>query len=576
MKLVRNTLLVAMALVLGTGIGLAADKAKAAAKLKAAVAAGNSDQVNEACVELIQVGGKEALNVVIDEMPKANDTVYWQLCGGASGFQDEPALTELAKIICKGGARAGMGKDLLFGLKNNQSAPVANAVGYVLKNGAYDLQLSAVDQLGQMRSVDSITALVEAYKKEGLKGDPELRHRIINALKSLTDETFEDPGDWAKYWDNQKSKGVPERKAAAGGAAGGTTEKPRDKEFGNTVEKMPPKRVIVLACTGDEPGDEKAEPHDFDYDQMQTILNQFKIPHMVVKRKSFEKDPQKYLKECYALLINCHQINKQCVCPNCKPGGDLQNRLMHCTGCNVHDERSYALKKEALDAIKVWVEEQGGFLYTEDWGLVETLAKLWPEKVGCGSGDKPKLVRKQKEDKSGWYAHIPCKLVPAKGNTSHPLMRGVWERPHKDGEVTKPEPGAPGVTVEKSPAKALEHMWTVDDESPAIDIKDPNTVIPLLEAPELVKIGDGFSQVVAITFRTGNAKPEPKKQATGPGGDQGKVAGTGEWASNAKGGRVLHTMSHFGHQGGGTDDGQCLFNLIINFLLEAAKRHDMK
>jgi hypothetical protein len=32
-------------------------------------------------------------------------------------------------------------------------------------------------------------------------------------------------------------------------------------------------------------------------------------------------------------------------------------------------------------------------------------------------------------------------------------------------------------------------------------------------------------------------------------------------------------MSHFGHQGGGTDDGQCLFNLIINFLLEAAKRH---
>lgn len=585
MKLARTALLLSVSLVLGGVVAQAADKAKATAKLQAAVVAGNSDQVNEACVELIQVGGKDGLKPILDVIPKANDTIYWQLCGGASGFTDEPALMELAKFIVSnqdGGAKGGLSRDLLFALKNNSANPVAKAVGEVLKKGKYDLQLVAIDHLAQVRSGDGIDAIVETYKKEGVKGDPELRKRMIAALRNLTGETFEDVVDWVKYWDGQKSKGVPERKAPAGGAgggpgaAGGTTEKPRDKEFGGTVEKLPPKRVIVLAATGDEAGDEKPELHDFDYDHMQVILTQFKIPHMVVKRKTFEKEPQKYLKDCYALLINCHQINKQCVCPDCKPGGDKTNRMNQCTGCSKHDERSYRLKKDALDAIKNWVENEGGFLYTEDWGLVETTQILWPEKVTCGDGaGKPKLVRKQKEDKTGWYEHIPCKLVPAKGKTSHPLMRGVWESPKKEAPKADPA-AAPGGTVSKenSPAKPLEHMWTVDDESPAIDIKDPENVIPLLEAPELVKIGDGYSQVVAITFRTGKAKPQPKKQATGPGGDGGTVKGTGEWATNSAGGRVLHTMSHFGHQGGGTDDGQCLFNLIVNFLLEAAKRHE--
>jgi hypothetical protein len=591
MKLARNALLVTFALVAGIATtAVAADKGKAEAKLKAALGAQDAEKVREACDELIDVGGKDALNVILNVIasPQLPDQLYWQLIGGASGFHDEPALMELAKQVVAHqndkGARGSLSRDLLFGLQNNNAPERAKAVGSILKTGIYDLQLLAVDQLAQLRSVDSVDALVECYKKEGTKGDPELRHRLINALKTLTDQTFQDPADWAKYWEGQRAQGVPAPKAAGGGGgSGGTMEKPRDKEFGGTVEKMPPKHVIVLANVGDAPGDEKPEQDDIDYDTMQTVLTQFKIPHIVVKRKTFEADPGKFLKDAYAVLINCHQMNEHCVCPNCKPPeGDLTNRMMHCNHkCNVHKNVTYALKQDTLNAIKDWVENQGGFLYTEDWGLVETVQKLWPDKVECGStgsGEKKtlKLVRKQKEDKSGWYPHIPCKLVPAKGNTSHPLMRGVWEKPKKAEAPKKEEPGEAGGTRarENSPAKPLEHMWTVDDESPAIDIKDPNSVIALLEAPDLVKIGDGFSQVVAVTFRAGKAKPQPKKQATGPDSDEGKVKGTGEWATNSAGGRVLHTMSHYGHQGGGTDDGQCLFNLIVNFLLEAAKRHD--
>ncbi|HZV03315.1 MAG TPA: hypothetical protein VFF73_41810 [Planctomycetota bacterium] len=596
------------ALVLSTGLAFtlgvfavadAADKAKAEAKLKQAVQAGEAAKITEAVDELIEVGGKDALTVVLKLAEAWNKSggdngIYYQLCNGAAGFTDEPALLELAKYIVQqqdSSTNKSLSRDLLFGLQNNQSGNRAKAFGYVLNNkGKYDLQLMCVDQLAQMRNVDAIDALVTCIKNEGNKGDPELRHRVLAGLQALTEETFTEPADWVKYWEGQKSKGVPERKKNEAGA-GGTTDraKPRDKEFGGTIEKQPTKRVIVLAAVGDvppgEPGEDKAEINDYDYDSMQNVLTQYKIPHTVVKRKAFAANPEKYLKDCYALLINCHQINKQCVCPDCQPPeGDLTNRLMHCNHkCNKHDEKSYRLPKDAVMAIKRWVEEQGGFLYTEDWGLVETLMVAWPDKVTCGVEDKWHLVRKQKEDKSGWMPHIPCKLVPAKGQTSHPLMRGVWEKPHKDEPVKKDEPKGNGGTVEKDnhPAQPLEHMWTVDDESPAVEIKDPASVIPLLEAPDLLKIkmkpddanSEGFSQIVAITFRTGNAKPEPKKQATGPGGDEGKVKGTGEWASNSAGGRVLHTMSHFGHQGGGTDDGQCLFNLIVNFLLEAAKRH---
>src|SRR5207302_347857 len=172
------------------------------------------------------------------------------------------------------------------------------------------------------------------------------------------------------------------------------------------------------------------------------------------------------------------------------------------------------------DAVKKWVEQDGGYLYTEDWGLVETIQKLWPDKVTTGNGaDKPHLVRKR-DDKNAVIPHIPCKLTPGSGETSHPLMRGVWQKDRSDAPP-KADPNEGGGTREASPAKPLEHMWSVDDESPAIDVKDKQTVHSLLESPDLIKIGEGFSQVVAITFRAGSAPPPKNRTATGPGGSGG-------------------------------------------------------
>jgi len=93
------------------------------------------------------------------------------------------------------------------------------------------------------------------------------------------------------------------------------------------LKKQQPKHVIVLAS---ESPQSKPETNDTDYDKMQDVLAQHNFPHQVVKRADFAKDPDHYLKDCYALLINCHQINAMCVCPTCTSGaamGSLNNRL---------------------------------------------------------------------------------------------------------------------------------------------------------------------------------------------------------------------------------------------------------
>jgi hypothetical protein len=585
----------AVALVAGSAFG--ADQRKAEKTLKDALAAGNAEGVQNGCDELLECNTREALLVVLSSLPKAEGSIYWQLVGAASGFKNRGALEELGKFILsnQGSAKGQLPRDLLFGLQNNGSQDVAVALAIVLEKGKYDLQLMAADQLAQVRSTESIDALIAGLKREE-KGDPELRRRIEGALQHVTGQSLGDVANWDGWWKKQRSSGAPTPAVSEGGGGAGAT-KTRDDEFKQVVEKADPKHIVVLAAYGEPPG-EKAEPQDSDYDRMQGVLSDLKIPHIVVKRKCFEDDPEKYLKDCWALLINCHQINTFCICPKCHPGGDKNNRLMHCTGCNEHQNVSYKLKSETLDHIKRWTEA-GGYLYTEDWGIVETTGVLWPEKIGSGQVEankdtgkselKPRLIRKAGANQGGYEEHVIVKLTPSKGSTSHPLMRGVWQRPKK--ETFKPKPmdddtdgsdagenkpaGGPGagqtVSREDSPAKPLAHVWQVDDESPAIEVKDKTSVIVLLESAEVGGLADG-NTAVAVTFRTGSGAPAPKRTATGPGSD-GAARGTGEWSQNSRAGRVLHTLSHFGHQSQ-SEDGQALYNLLVNFLLEANKHHE--
>jgi len=566
------------------GAALAADREKAEKSLKDALAQKNADGVQQACDALIEAGGEKSLDAVLALIAKAEGSFYWQLVGGASGFKDRPALEELGKQILarQGDSRTSVARDLLFGLQNNASEHVAVPLGSLLEKGRYDLQLMAADQLAASRTVDAVDALVAGLRREE-KGDPELRHRILASLVAIVGEDQGDMANWEGWWKSQRPNGVPARKTGIGV----TGERPRLKEWGETVARLTSNRVVVLAAKGEGPDPSEPGIHwDYDFDHMQEVLLRNKIPHRVVARKHFEDDPEKYLKEAWVVLSNCHQINEFCACTKCKAGAGGGNRLGGpCQGCNTHIPRCYRLKRPTIERLKSWVENEGGYLYTEDWGLIEITGALWPDLVVSGAASKPRLIRKKTADGKGFEPHSIVGLTPSPGRTSHPLMRGVWQRADEeqakreekerekakekekqkemDGDKPKDGDGQTGARATPtppppSPARKIEHRWRVDDESPAIEVKDTTNVIPLLESEELGKIDDGFP-VVAVTFRLGGAQRPA-----------GASRGTGEWATGG-GGRVLHTLSHFGHQST-SEDGRALENLIVNFLLEAEKR----
>ncbi|MBI3724417.1 hypothetical protein HY251_10755 [bacterium] len=569
-----GAVMVAASLVLG------ADRAAATKALNEGIASHDGQKIKKACEELIQAGGKESFDILIKLAEKTEDReVYYQVSGAATGFEGSAELEELGNYIIghqKDKAGLALSRDLLFRLQNNPSNYVAVPLAKILKDGVYDLQLVAVDQLAKCRSADAVDALIEGLKRED-KGDPQLKARLTSALVSIAGQDKGDIANWEGWWKEQKPKGVPE---ATNSAAGGTTG-PRDLERGTTITKQKKKNVIVLAAFSPE---SKPEYNDFDYDSVQDILQKHEYPHKVVKRADFEKNPDKYLIDAYALLINCHYVIKCCRCPDCtnKDGPMSNRRFTICNPqCPKHDWGSYALSKATLEKIKKWVEE-GGFLYTEDWGLVESTGQLWPDKISMMPGPgldpqtrestKAATTIRQKIPGGGWIPRFAIRISPGKGNTTHPLMRGVWDLP-------KPAPKPPGddpnagktTTREESPAEELKRKWDIEDDSPIIEIHDHDHVYVLIESEdldrdELAKLVRG-NIAVAVTFRVGPTQ-ERKVTVTGA-----QSRATGEWSVASKGGRVLHTVSHYGHQNS-KEDGDALDNLLLNFLMEAQKHHE--
>jgi hypothetical protein len=167
--------------------------------------------------------------------------------------------------------------------------------------------------------------------------------------------------------------------------------------------------------------------------------------------------------------------------------------------------------------------------------------------------------------------------------TSHPLMRGVFARPRPQateddapesdgGTVTLPPAGSGG---SESSAAPPSHNWKVDDESPAIYVKNPREITVLLESQELATVAE-VEEAVAITFRTGSggaAARKPARPTTGGGAGAGKSRGRGEFAERLRGGRVLHCLSHFGKQQHSREDTFVLQNLILNFIMESDEQH---
>jgi hypothetical protein len=278
------------------------------------------------------------------------------------------------------------------------------------------------------------------------------------------------------------------------------------------------------------------------------------VPHIVVRREDFADYD---LSEAGIVLINCAQYHEFCICPTCIPGGDKNNRLYKCTGCNKHIKFSAKLTEPEVKKLANFARS-GGFLFCEDWVVQELLERAFPDIVSAGLKLKDHSVD----------------VVPGRGMGSHPYLRGIFTPKPIDATYAALTSGATqaedddewdferltrrtvvlGEDGLEIGAVKVKHTWTIDDESYALKIQDSRRVVPLLTSGTLQKIANGDG-AVALAFRAGSgaAGSVPPGQARVPRGTPGVV---------------VMVLSHFGKQASREDE-FTIQNLLLNVLIDA-------
>ena len=231
------------------------------------------------------------------------------------------------------------------------------------------------------------------------------------------------------------------------------------------------------------------------------------------------------------------------------------------------------MSDSAVQKLKKYVE-RGGYLFTEDWGLVDILPRAWPQLVGPGP----------------YLPEAEVDVAPARGSTTHPMLRGVFVSAKKIIKETdigkKHEGGIKGGPKTESEdirkkieetVKKPDNKWKVDDESPYIEVKNKSKVTILMTSKKVRELSSGHG-TVALTFGGpyGYGKGEGVSRKTRTQlRDKGEQGGLGKHVPGVIKGRVLHVLSHFARQHAKEDE-FALQNLALNFLLEAKRRRMSK
>lgn len=591
-------MMIAGALCLAVTVSAWADAlSKAESVLKSGMKTRNAEKIGAGLQALAAVGGEKAMRSALKSFGKLKRALdgqtYWQVVGGLAAFRDDAALTELGDYLVKKKKRPETA-DILFALQNNASSSVIKVHEQIVDKGSFKQKLMTVDQLALIKSPIAGDLLIKVLETEE---SAQLRERTMNALAALTGQSQDGAENWIGWWKANRDKDPLSGPGETEGLGSVTRDGARGGEIG-TLEKLGDKVIVIESqcCV-------KAGDHNFDH--IDRILGDININCKVVTKKEFAKFKPADIADVMAILVNCSQLKEHCICPTCKVGGARNFRMGQCVGCDKHNFAKDELSAGSVQLIKAFVE-RGGYLFSEDWGLVEILQKAWPKIVGTGAyirqagkvaagggvqlmtcpkckrtysqppkdgkcpDDSKKLEirgREQVELKHGDEVMV----TPAPGMAAHNYMRGVFLKP-RGQRVDKPIEGG---TKERgqigSEFKGPEHKWTIDDDSPAVSINDPRRVQVLMRSAELDALTKGLG-TVALTFHVGRGKPKDiggKREATGGGSKAAREVATEE---RLPGGRVLHVLSHFGKQRSQSDE-LAMRNLLVNFMLECARRH---
>jgi len=292
--------------------------------LRQAVAANNVEAVKKAVIPIVNAGGKQAVDIVLDvldKVPKSQDEIYWMLVNAITTVTDPQALSALADYMCE--RKDSTARDLLFGLQTNRVIEVVKLLGRVLEKCPGDMQKMAIEQLVNIEKDECVEALIaglDSVRDKAIKGF------IIEALRILTGaDCGESVSDWKQYWQTTKNEGLPKGEETSGGGGSGYTTGAvsrygKEKRLG--MEAMPPVAALVITahCAN-------ASAARIVYDNLESVLSQMGVKNTVVDRYDFEDSKYEIPKDTIAIFINCTQIHPHCVCPKCHPGTTKSNRM---------------------------------------------------------------------------------------------------------------------------------------------------------------------------------------------------------------------------------------------------------
>lgn len=531
-----------------------------------AAMSGDSAALAEVLRTLGKIPGREAAAAVLSSaaaLSRGPDDIYWFLLQGVAGFKGADAFTEMGEFIVRYKSKP-VSRDLLNALRKCKSKYVNRVIRRVLSNCPTDMQMMAVDIAAEVpvrRTVDVLLPILEredAKERGGKKPATALKLAIISALEALTKQSLGNSLiNWQGWWGKAREQGLKVIRDQADDHAPTTglarpLDPVRARQFLG-LEEMPAGAVLVVK------GPIAANGNDTNFDHIEHVLDRIRIKHTVVEKGELEKSSFR-LDGVAAVFVNCTQIHEFCQSPGHTAGAYTGKRLHRCEGPAPHDTVQFKMKQPAIDKLVKFVE-RGGYLFTEDWCLVEILELGFSDFIRSGNPLEGGDVG----------------ISPERGMTAHPLLRGVfippvdiealrrkyWEDDEDDEEDEVYDPAVeddPGdkdlgrgktavgegdpVEIEEigdPDIRLIQHRWKIDKESPSLSIHSKKVQV-LIDSQDLeAACGEG---AVAVTF--------PVKR-----------------------GRVVHVLSHFGKQSS-SDNEATIENLLVNFLLQVRIRSDSK
>jgi hypothetical protein len=332
---------------------------------------------------------------------------------------------------------------------------------------------------GTAPTVEGLIALLEEWEDNDRKA--RLVREINSALVSVTEQELSVAQDWRNWWEGHKNAYSPPDALAEGGATRTRDEDVMDRlrreRPGDlaTVTRLRDDEIIVIRGSSD---------------RVEEVLEALELEHQRHDRDEFdsvELDPERQV-----LILNC--------------GGRTE------------------LSAAGIAKVRDFVG-RGGYLFTSDWELRNTLEKAFPEAIHFAT-ESPR------EDRQ-------ITIVPHPQGGQHPLLRDVFPL---------------------STWTEREFAWQLDSRSQLA--RPGGTYVPLVISHDMDSMA---SNVVCLTF-----------SFTSQGGGRPVTGASSRDRARARAGQVLHVLSHFKNQGDSSGDGFALQQLLLNFIVEKQEQRRLQ